>query len=887
MTLDIHNWSSSVHQEIHKIVKDEIFPIVNQVDTRVQNFKIQFLKEAAKFVQDFKSLAKEADESLAKHKALELEIERLLRAVVSQDIMSIVQSNSVVDTSNLQTELERTKEHFENYIIKKENEYAKLWNDWYKKCEECKYDKISYDKAYNDMQQKIARLQAQLGDKKGKNKDTPCVSNNLDSLSQKLENENVKTKLYPVTLFPKSKILPKVVETNDLSKPVTSNSVPTLIESKVMINNNVIAPGMFKINPRKTSREDKSMPINKVRESVRTNQITVSQPHVITKKDVNSDSNGLSSTGVDNTAKTRRPQPRSNTKNHRVPSASKSSYIMNKEVKVEEHHRNLLLYKNKKHISSECNNVKLAIQNDKSKIVCAMCKQCLITANHDVCVLNYRNGMNFRSKKQKVNVSNIANQKKLKQNVKKPTNVGSKEIRLLPKPRKPRTFLRWSPTGSIFDLKEKIITSSEFECQSDCSNGDNACTSNPQEPTSNGFQISLLFLAENHKDNECDIDELSAMAFEQSSLKPGLQSMTSGQISSRLDLTYAPSTITTQQPTKHKLDLLFEAMYDDYIGGQPSAAPRTVLAAQVLQNHNYIYNKMWNQKNVKEAMNDPTWIESMQEDLLQFKRMEAIRIFLAYVAHKSFIMFQMDVKTAFLHGTLKEDVYVCQLEGFINADHPSHVYKLKKALYVLKQAPKACHFKMSMTRDMTFFLRLQVNQPPCGIFINQPNKILKKYGMETCDLVGTSIEFKDKLDLDQNGSLVDATKYRSMIGALMYVTSNRPNIIHATCLCARYQAKPTEKHLKEVKRIFHYIRGTVNMGLWYMKDSGFELIRFSDADYAGCKDTFKSTSGGAQFLGEKLVRWSSKKQDCTVLSNAKAEYVSLSACCAQVFWMRT
>ncbi|GJT78725.1 hypothetical protein Tco_1045450 [Tanacetum coccineum] len=103
------------------------------------------------------------------------------------------------------------------------------------------------------------------------------------------------------------------------------------------------------------------------------------------------------------------------------------------------------------------------------------------------------------------------------------------------------------------------------------------------------------------------------------------------------------------------------------------------------------------------------------------------------------------------------------------------------------------------------------------------------------------------------------------------------DIVHATCLCARYQAKPTEKHLKEVKRIFRYLRGTVNMGLWYTKDSGFELTGFSDADYAGCKDTFKSTFGGAQFLGKKLVIWSSKKQDCTALSTAEAEYVSLSA----------
>nr|GEV46323.1 uncharacterized mitochondrial protein AtMg00810-like [Tanacetum cinerariifolium] len=162
--------------------------------------------------------------------------------------------------------------------------------------------------------------------------------------------------------------------------------------------------------------------------------------------------------------------------------------------------------------------------------------------------------------------------------------------------------------------------------------------------------------------------------------------------------------------------------------------------------------------------------------------------------------------------------------------------------------------------------------------------------MESCDPVGTPMEIKDKLDLDQNGTLVDATKYRSMIGALMYLTSSRPDIVHSTCLCARYQAKPTEKHLKEVKRIFRYLHGTVNTGLWYTKDSGFELTGFSDADYAddsgfeltgfsdadyaGCKDSFKSTSGGAQFLGKKLVSWSSKKQDCTALSTAEAEYVA-------------
>ncbi|GJS77634.1 retrovirus-related pol polyprotein from transposon TNT 1-94 [Tanacetum coccineum] len=552
MTLDVHNWSSSVHQEIHKIIKDKNFPIVNPVDARVQNFEIHILKEAAKFVQDFKSLANEADESIAKQKALEYEIVRLLRAVVSQDIMFIMLN-----------------------LLK--NEYAKLWNDWYKKSEECKYDKILYNKAYNDMQQKIKRLQAQLGDQKGKSKDTSCISNTLDPLSQKLENENVElefqvlnyakenahlkityknlfdsinvTRTQTKTIidslqnkihdtiyenaklraqlfdkiseqkditkgmsantkftnqstvrkpslqslrnnfvvrqpnafqserqnFSKPRDPQKVDEMNDLSNLVTSNSIPTPQESKVVKNDNVIAPRMFRINPSKTSREERFVPIN--------------------KNHVNSDSHGLSSIGVDNTTKTRRPQPRSNTKNDRVPSASKSSCIKNKEFEVEEHHRNLLFSKNKKPISSKCNKVKLAIQNDKSKVVYAMCKQCLITANHDVCVLNYVNSMNSRGKKQKENASNVANQKKHKPKIRKPNKVGSKERFASPKPKKPRTFLRWSPTSRIFNLKGKIIASSEFECESNYSNGDNACTSNPQEPTIKRFPNSTSFLA--------------------------------------------------------------------------------------------------------------------------------------------------------------------------------------------------------------------------------------------------------------------------------------------------------------------------------------------------------------------------------------------------------
>nr|GEV37748.1 hypothetical protein [Tanacetum cinerariifolium] len=488
-------------------------------------------------------------------------------------------------------------------------------------------------------------------------------------------------------------------------------------------------------------------------------------------------------------------------------------------------------------------------------------------------------------------------------------------------------------------------------------------------------------------------DELSTMAFEQNSSRPDLQSMTSGQINFELELTYAPSIITPQRPSKRDLNILFEPFHNEYLGGRPSAVPRVIPAAPVpvvqnlqaptasmsfqdsapvltnssntpVSSHNvdapsqqhaqqqrnltpsptafvadnvlnavfegdlfvnpfatpstesvvsstpyvdpsnmhtfyqpYPHDYQWTKDHpleqvigepsrpvltrnqlktdgdmldVWELVPSPDGIKPLtlkllfknkhdeentvirnknrlvvrgyrQEEGIDFKesfalvaRMEAIRIFLAYVAHKGFTVYQMDVKTAFLHGSLKEDVYVCQPEGFIDADYPSHVYKLKKALYGLKQAPRAWYdelstillqngfskgtidptlftrrfnddilvvqvyvddiifgstnarfatlfsdliksrFEMSMMEEMTFFLGLQVNQSP-----------------------------SDKLDLDKIDTPVDATKYRSMIGPLMYLTSSRPDIVHATCVCARYQAHLAEKNLKEVVKVLY------------------------------------------------------------------------------------
>nr|GEV64527.1 copia protein [Tanacetum cinerariifolium] len=888
----------NVNETFHEQTDDELL-----LSRDSAKFRNTTLKEAAKFVGDFKSLAKEADASLAKHKILELEIE------------------------HLQTELERTKERFENCIIKKETEYAKLWNDWYKKCDECKYEKISYDKAYKDMQQKIERLQAQLGDLKDKSKDTSYVSDTRNPLSQNLKKENVELE-FQVLSYARENAYLKVTYKNlfdsiSVSRAQTKTIIASLqneLQSNIYKNAKLRTQLFKKVSDYKDNTQDTSKNTKFAKQPIMEN---------------------LPKVGVDN-PKTRIPQPRSNTKNDRVPSMSKSSRNKNKEAEVEEHHRNLLLSKNNKHISLACNNTKIDSQDVISKVVCAMCKKCLISVNHDKCLFKNVNRKNSCGKNQKAKVSVKEIPKKYQPKVVKPKKVGTRESLATPKLRKPRFLLRWSPTGRVFNQEGKLVDSSGSKSKSNvklkllinfvwkflgtvCFENDhvaaisgfgdlqwgnilitrvyfveglghnlfsvgqfcdsdlevafrrNACfvrnlegvdllkgdrsknlyTINLHEKASaspiylmarasstklcinekryvlvivddcsrytwvhflrskdeapeviikflkritaeaiatacftqnrsiihcrfnktpyeliNGRKPNISFL---HvfgalcypKNDREDIGKLGAkgdIGFF-IGLKPGLQSMTSGQISLGLDLTYAPSTITTQQPSEGYRQ-------EEGIDFEESFAP--------------------------------------------VARMEAIRIFLTYAAHKSLTVFQMDVKTAFLHGSLKEDVYVCQHEGFIDADHPSHVYKLKKALYGLKQAPRAC-----------------------------------------------------------------------MIGALMYLMSSRPDIIHATCLCAQYQAKPTDKHLKEVKRIIRYLRGTVNTGLWYTKDSSFELIGFSDADYARCKDTFKSTFGGAQFLGEKLVSRSSKKQDCTALSIAEAEYVSLSACCAQVLWMRT
>ncbi|GJW80991.1 putative ribonuclease H-like domain-containing protein [Tanacetum coccineum] len=417
-------------------------------------------------------------------------------------------------------------------------------------------------------------------------------------------------------------------------------------------------------------------------------------------------------------------------------------------------------------------------------------------------------------------------------------------------------------------------------------------------------------------------------------------------------------------------------------------------------------------KTISQALKDESWVEAMQEELLQFKlqqvwilvdlpfgkkaigtkwvfrnkrdersivvknkarlvaqghrqeegidydevfapvaRIEAIRLFLAFASYKGFLVYQMDVKSAFLYGTIEEEVYVHQPPGFVDPAHPNKVYKVVKALYGLHQAPRAWYetlssfllengfrrgtidktlfikknksdimlvqvyvddiifgstkksmctefeevmhkrFQMSSMGELTFFLGLQVKQQPDGIFISQDKyvaDILKKFDFCSIKTATTPIESNKPLVKDEDGVEVDVHEYRSMIGSLMYLTASRPDIMFAVCACARFQVTPKASHLHAVKRIFRYLKHQPKLGLWYPRDSPFELEAFSDSDYAGASLDRKSTTGGCQFLGRRLISWQCKCKKQTIVANSttEAEYVAAANCCGQVLWIQ-
>ncbi|GJX75164.1 putative ribonuclease H-like domain-containing protein [Tanacetum coccineum] len=259
---------------------------------------------------------------------------------------------------------------------------------------------------------------------------------------------------------------------------------------------------------------------------------------------------------------------------------------------------------------------------------------------------------------------------------------------------------------------------------------------------------------------------------------------------------------------------------------------------------------------------------------------------------------------------IEEEVYVCQHLGFEDPDHPDKVYKVEKALCGLHQAPRAWYETLAKYLldngfyrgkiDHTLFIKrekrrhftctgLQVKQKEDGIFISQDKyvaEILRKFDLTNVKTASTLVDTEKTLVKDANGDDVDVHLYRSMIGSLMYLTASRHDIMYVVCVCARFQVTSKALHLHALKRIFRYSKGQPNLGLWYLRDSLFKLVAYTDSDYAGASLDRKYTTGGCQFLGSRLISWQCKKQTVVATSTSEAEYVAAASCCAQVLWIQ-
>nr|GEX14469.1 hypothetical protein [Tanacetum cinerariifolium] len=285
---------------------------------------------------------------------------------------------------------------------------------------------------------------------------------------------------------------------------------------------------------------------------------------------------------------------------------------------------------------------------------------------------------------------------------------------------------------------------------------------------------------------------------------------------------------------------------------------------------------------------------------LETIRIEAIRLFLAYASFMGFMVYQMDVKSAFLYGTIEEEVYVCQPPGFKDPDYPDKVYKVVKALYGLHQAPKAWYETLANYLLENGFQRRKIDQ---NLFIKKQkgNILLVQVYVDDIIFGSTNKELckafeKLMKDMFQMSSIRELTFFlglqvkqkdnRSIIGSLMYLTLFIPDIMFDVCACACFQVTPKASHLHAVKRIFRYLKGKPYLGLWYPKDSPFNLVAYSDSDYAGASLDRKSTTEGCQFLGCRLISWQCKKHTVVATSSTEAEYVPAASCCAQVLWIQ-
>ncbi|GJT44152.1 retrovirus-related pol polyprotein from transposon TNT 1-94 [Tanacetum coccineum] len=602
-------------------------------------------------------------------------------------------------------------------------------------------------------------------------------------------------------------------------------------------------PQLVAITPRK---KDKKVRFAESLTSTE-NTKTDSTSNIVSNKRV------VHSTGVRLSTSASGSQPSGNTRNDKIQQTPSS----NSKNKVEAHPRNVKSSLNKRNGTVKGSaSVQNSKKHDNSDYVCISGDDCMSSDN--LCVFNSMNDVKFRAKPKK---------KKSKKE-------------------------SWKPTGKVF-TKMGYIWRPTVAPEHAVSTGSPSSTTVDQDaPSSSNShttqETQTLIISHDVKEDNHDI-EVHKMVNE-AVLVFQFQKLL--LINPHHHDVIHTNWVSHHKFSEHNSKWTKDHPLENIIGALDTpVSTRLQLHEQALFCYYDAFLTSVEPKNYKDALTQACWIEAMQEELHEFEcilknkarlqeegidfeesfapvaRLEAIRIFLAFAAHMNMVIYQMDVKTAFFNGNLREEVYVNQPDEFVDTDKPNYVYKLKKVLYGLKQAPRAWYDMLSSflisndfskgSMDPTLFIHregkelLLISQSPRGIFINQSKyalESLKKYGYEYCDPVDTPMVEKSKLDEDKRGKAVD------------HHTINK--------------IKPTEKHLNAVKRIFRYLKGTVHRGMWYSEGFYFALTAFADVDHAGCQDTRRSTSGSIQLLGDRLVSWSSKRQKSAAISSTKAEYIA-------------
>ncbi|GJR33292.1 retrovirus-related pol polyprotein from transposon TNT 1-94 [Tanacetum coccineum] len=893
-----------VRKNFLKSTWDEIIPFVKALKDLFNTFDQYLIDELSEVQNIFHQMEQAVEQHHLESKTFEVkmnqvlnESERLLEQVINKDIVNIIMNSSMDNAYvnvyecekylKLETEVLNKKDFIEK------GTYDKLFKSYTTLKKHC----ISLE-VDTQLNQEIFQRDYSILNQSAPNFDQYFELNELKAQSQ--EKDTVIRKL-------KERI-------KSLSGNMNEDKVKKDIEEIETINI-------------KLEHRDNSLLLLKHTQE----QAVILREVVEQEKSQNPLNNPLDS--ACNTKKDKIQQTPSSTQNNKVEAHSKTvkSSLKNKNCLVE---------------PNETANVQHPKLNANSELLCLKCNGCILYDNHDLCVLDFINDVNAHVKSKSVKKNSKRKvwkpTGKLFTNIRytwRPTGrtftiVGNAcpltrittttEVPLrklttleintpkpvvtlvyLKKPRKSKTNVSVSkpkiiksisannkkPSKSWGSIVSDVSSSSLDECRSSKLFSSTVKFRNDHVAKILGYgdyqirnvTILRVYYVEGLGHNLFSVgqfyfDELTVMASEHSSLEPTLHEMTPATISSGLEPNPPPST-PFAPPLITNWDLLFQPLFDELlnppssvdrpapeviapivevVAPEPAASTSSPSSTTVDQDAPSPSNSQTTPENQSSVISNDVEEENHDLDVAHMNNDPFFGI--PILENNSEASSSSDVIPTIVHTAAPNSEYVTKW----TKDHPLD--------------------------NIIGELERPISQSPRDIFINQSKyalESLKKYGKKSSDPVDTPMVEKSKLDEDTQGKVIDPTHYRGMVGTLIYLTASRPDLTFAVCMCARYQAKPTEKYLHGVKRIFKYLRETVNRGLWYPKDSSISLTTYADADHAGCQDTRRSTSGSMQLLGDILVSWSSKRQKSAMISSTKAEYIALSGYCAQVLWMRS